>query len=339
MPEASRSKSGSPHRNRLYEGEPAVKAGVRGGTQGESLLKKSGGILCEGNRLEAYRFIEENQKEFGVRWLLRRLKLCPNGYYNYRKHRKAAYQTRKSETKTQIDKIYHEHDGVDGYRRITVYLRRKGYHYSPTTIQKYMNQEMGLRSIVRPKAPAYQRGKPHKVFENLLKQDFTAERPNQKWCTDFTYLFLKNHEVRYNCTIIDLYDRSVVASITDQHITADLAIRTLKKALESQPALKEPLILHSDQGSQYTSREFIEFCKSVHVTQSMSKAGYPYDNAPMERYFNTLKNECTNLYEFQTETELYRKVEEFAYVTYNHVRPHSYNGYKTPFEARRAHRA
>ena len=104
----------------------------------------------------------------------------------------------------------------------------------------------------------------------------------QKWCTDFTYLFLKNHEVRYNCTIIDLHARSVVASITDRHITSDLAIRTLKKALESQPVLKGELILHSDQGSQFTSKAFVEFCESVHVTQSMSKAGYPYDNAPMD---------------------------------------------------------
>ena len=68
----------------------------------------------------------------------------------------------------------------------------------------------------------------------------------------------------------------------------------------------------------------------------MSKAGYPYDNAPMERYFNTLKNECTNLYEFTTEGTLYQKVEEFAYVDYNYVRPHSYNGYRTPYEARTA---
>lgn len=153
---------------------------------------------------------------------------------------------------------------------------------------------------------------------------------------DFTYLFLKNRDVRYNCAILDLYDRSVVASITDRHLTSDLAIRTLKKALESQHLAKGGLILHSDQGSQYTSKSFIEFCESVQVTQSMSKAGYPYDNAPMERYFNTLKNECTNLYEFQTEEALYRTVEEFSYITYNHVRPHSYNGYRTPYQARTA---
>lgn len=197
-----------------------------------------------------------------------------------------------------------------------------------------MNTELGLYSIVRPKKTGYEYGKPHKVFENRLKQDFHADGINQKWCTDFTYLFLDNHEVRYNCTIIDLHDRSVIASITDRHITSDLAIRTLQKALNSQPQIKGNLILHSDQGSQYTSKAFVEFCESVHVTQSMSKAGYPYDNAPMERYFNTLKNECTNLYEFQTEEALYKAVEEFAYVSYNHVRPHSYNGYRTPYQAR-----
>ena len=288
----------------------------------------------KGFRFVAYRFIDEYHKEFGIRWLLRRLSICPNAYYNYRKHRKADYYTKKSEVLAQIEEIYHSHSGVDGYRSMTVYLDRRGYGYSAATIHKYMNTELGLRSVVRPKKPDYEHGKLHKVFENKLKQDFTAAAVNQKWCTDFTYLFLADHEVRYNCTIIDLYDRSVVASITDRSITSDLAIRTLQKALDSQPQIKGELLLHSDQGFQYTSKAFVEFCESVHVTQSMSKAGYPYDNAPMERYFNTLKNECTNLYEFRKEEDLYQTVEEFAYVQYNHVRPHSFNGYRTPYQAR-----
>ena len=70
----------------------------------------------------------------------------------------------------------------------------------------------------------------------------------------------------------------------------------------------------------------------MHVTQSMSKAGCPYDNAPMERYFNTLKNKCTNLHEYDKEEALYQAVEEFAYVEYNYVRPHSHNDYATPYE-------
>lgn len=157
-----------------------------------------------------------------------------------------------------------------------------GWVYVPTLITTTgntgsINTELGLRSVVRPKKPGYEHGKPHKVFDNKLKQNFTADEINRKWCTDFTYLFLANHEVRYNCTIIDLHDRSVIASITDRNITSDLAIRTLRKALESQPTVKDGLILHSDQGSQYTSKAFTEFCESINVTQSMSKAGYPYD--------------------------------------------------------------
>ena len=219
---------------------------------------------------------------------------------------------------------------------MAVYLARRGCHCSTATVHKYMNTEMGLYSLVRPKKPGYWRGKPHKIFENRLHQEFHADRANQKWCTDFTYLFLKNGEVRYNCSIVDLYDRSIIASVTDRRITSSLAIWTLKKALESQPRISGERILHSDQGSQYTSKAFVEFCESVHVTQSMSKAGCPYDNAPMERYFNTLKNECVNLYDFQTEEALYQAVEEFAYVTYNHIRPHSYNGYRTPYQVRSA---
>ena len=194
--------------------------------KGEPFLKKSGGILCKGNRLEAYRFIEEHHKLFGLRWLLRRLGICPNAYYNYRKHRKADYYTHKSEVQAQIQEIYHSHNGIDGYRSMKVYLERRGYLYSTATVHKYMNTELGLRSIVRPRKPGYKHGKPQKVFDNKIKQDFTADEVNRKWCTDFTYLFLANHEVRYNCTIIDLHDRSVIASITDRNITSDLAIRT-----------------------------------------------------------------------------------------------------------------
>lgn len=265
---------------------------------------------------------------------MRRLEIYPNAYYNYHKNRKAGYCAQKLEVHRQIAEIYHSHNGIDGYRSMTVYLERRRYHYSSAAIHKYMNRELGLCSIVRPKKPGTKPGKPHRVFENLLKRDFQADRPNQKWCTDFTYLFLKNGETRYNCTIPNLYDRSMIASITDRHITSDLAVRTLQKALDSQHPAKERLILHSDQGSQYTSKAFVDFCESAHITQSMSKAGYPYDNAPMERYFNTLKNECINLYDFRVEEELYQTVEEFAHVMYNHVRPHSYNGYRTSYQAR-----
>lgn len=215
-----------------------------------------------------------------------------------------------------------------------VYLERKGFHISNPTSHKYMNGELGLYSVVRRKKPNDQKGTTHQLFENLLVQDFTAEKINQKWCTDFTYLFLTDGSKRYNCSVLDLYDRSIVASITDKNITADLAIKTIKKALESQRVLTGNLILHSDQGSQYTSKDFTDFRASADITQSMSKAGYPCDNAPMERFYNTLKSELIYLHHYHTDEELSIAVEEFVYVTYNHVRLHSYNDYKTPFEAR-----
>ena len=158
----------------------------------------------------------------------------------------------REKTLSKISDIYHKHHGVDGYRSMQVYLEREGFSYSTTTVHKYMNSILGLKSIVRPKKPDYEHGKPHKVFENKIQQNFSADEINQKWCTDFTYLFLENHDVRYNCTIIDLHDRSVIASITDRHITSDLAIRTLQKALESQPAIKGELILHSDYAEEKT---------------------------------------------------------------------------------------
>ena len=219
--------------------------------------------------------------------MLNRLHIYPNAYYNYRKQRKADYLAQKEKVKTQLQEIYHTHHGVDGYRSMKIYLERKGYFYSFTTIHKYMNKELRLYSIVRKKKPKQGHEKAHKVFENKLNQEFTAEKPNEKWCTDFTYLFLKNGEVRYNCSILDLYDRSIIASITDRAITSELAIRTLQKAMDSQKISKGELMLHSDQGSQYTSKAFTEFCASASIIQSMSKAGHPYANAPMERYFNT----------------------------------------------------
>lgn len=234
-----------------------------------------------------------------------------------------------------ICETYHKHHGVVGYRTMHAYMIRSGFKISQLTVHKYMNKELKLFSITRKRRPNYESGKPHKVFENKLNQEFYADKINQKWCTDFTYLFLTDGSKRYNCTIIDLHDRSVVASVTGRHITADLAMRTLQRAIDSQKGMDpSKLLLHSDQGSQFTSKDFTEFCEHLGISQSMSKAGYPYDNAPMERYFNTLKNDLINHHYYHAEEELYNAVEDYAYVEYNHSRPHSYNNYKTPFEAR-----
>lgn len=282
----------------------------------------------------AYRFIEKYHSLFGVRWLLRRFSIYPNAYYNFLKNRKATYKSKKRQALKAITKIYHEHHGVDGYRTMRIYLERRNIYLSNLTVHKYMNRELKLLAIVRRKKPNYKKGHAHKIFPNLVNQDFSAKKINTKWCTDFTYLYLTDGSKRYNCSILDLHDRSIVASITDKEITSSLAIRTLKRAIAAQRPQHGELILHSDQGSQYTSKEFVKFCELSGIQQSMSKAGFPYDNAPMERYYNTLKNELIYLHYYHSDQELNASIEEFAYGWYNHARPHSYNGYKTPYEAR-----
>ena len=168
--------------------------------------------------------------------------IYPNAYYNYRKDRKAEYQQHKERVKDKIQKIYHEYSGNPGYRMMRVYLQRVKIILSNTTVLKYM-QELGIRSTVTPKKPAYKKGECYKKFENHLNRDFQAEKPNEKWCTDFTYIFMEDGRKRYNCSIIDLYDRSVVATLNSSHIDAELAVQTLKAALERTNYPKN-LMLH-----------------------------------------------------------------------------------------------
>ena len=139
--------------------------------------------------------------------------------------------------------------------------------------------------------------------------------------------------MRYNCTIIDLFDRSVVASANSNYINAELAINTLSKAIKAEKPPKG-LILHSDQGCQFTSAEFVDFCKTKGILQSMSRAGCPYDNAPMERFYNTFKSELIYLKRFHSEASLDQATLKYIFFWDNHIRPHTCNNGLTPFEAR-----
>lgn len=266
--------------------------------------------------------------------MLRKFKLYPNSYYNYLKDRQKDAREEKCSIQRKIVEIYHEENGTAGYRMINDYLKLKNVNYCNATIYKYM-RELGLKSIVRRRKPDHKKGPANKIFPNLLNQNFVTDKPNKIWCTDFTYLPQKDGSFHYNCTIIDLYDRSVIATLNGSNITAKLAVDTLKIAISRHKPDKD-IILHSDQGVQFTSKEFNDYCEENHVQQSMSRAGCPYDNAPMERYYNTLKNEYLNIFTFKTIEELYEGITDYSYVKYNHKRPHSFNKGLPPSVARYA---
>lgn len=279
-----------------------------------------------------YDFVDKNKDYFGLRWLCNRLSISTSCYYNYLHDNKHDYHVKQAAIYEVIKYIYYNNNRVIGHRIMKVLLERKGFKLSKATVHKYMNKQLGLTAVIMRKKPRYHKVERHKIFANKLERNFTVEKKNQVWCTDFTYMRMANGKVRFNCSIIDLYDRAVVSSVNDSNINTELAIEALSMALRSENYPKG-LILHSDQGVQYTSFEFTDYCKKNDVVQSMSKAGCPYDNAPMERYYNTFKNSFYYRYIFENEDALDAKTMEFVN-QYNYVRPHSHNNYLTPMEAR-----
>ncbi len=280
-------------------------------------------------------FIDKYSEEFGINWLLRKFEMSPNAYYNYKKKRKNAKLKEKEKVKKTISAIYHTHNGVAGYRMMKVLLEQKGIKLSLQTVRKYMNVELGLKSVTRKKKrPRSKSGSSdnYRIFDNLINQKFIANSRNTRWAVDFTYLYLARGQKRYNCTIIDLYDRRVVATKTGSKINAKLAIDTVKEAL-GRHKITDELIIHSDRGSKFTSKAFVEYCKGEKITQSMSKPGCPYDNAPMERFFNTLKTELINIHRYETEEQLSSSIICYSYGWYNNLRPHSFNDGLAPLKA------
>lgn len=230
-----------------------------------------------------YRFIDDNKDYFGLRWLCAHFGISSNCYYNYLDDKKSVYREQREVIYERIKYIYYNNNRTVGHRAMRIFLSRYGIYLSKTTVHKYMNKALNLAAIIMRKKPGYKSSKKHKIFDNLLKQNFEVHEKNKVWCTDFTYMRQPNGKFRYNCSIIDLFDRSAIVSINDNYINTELAIKALTKALEQEKPSKG-LILHSDQGVQFASWEFVVFCKEHGIIQSMSKAGCPYDNAPMERF-------------------------------------------------------
>lgn len=266
--------------------------------------------------------------------MLKRCGVYANGYYNYLRNTKRDYHQSKQAIKNKIKDIFHSTGGIVGHRGMVIFLARDDIKLSKTTVHKYMNKELQLYCIPAKKRPRYVEGTKHEIFPNHLSQDFDIEEKNTVWCTDFTYIKGWDGKFQYNCSILDLSDRSIVATKTSRMMTSELAKETLETALSSQKKRPKGLILHSEQGSQFASYDFTEYCLKNNIKQSMSKAGCPYDNAVMERFFRTMKFELINRFQFDNDKQLETAISEYVFGWYNQVRPHASNGYKTPNEIR-----
>lgn len=188
----------------------------------------------------------------------------------------------------KIKECQEESHRTYGYRRVHIWLERQGIYRNPKTVLRVM-QKYNLLSVVRRKKFHYCSQYLHR-YPNLLNREFNAERPNQKWVTDISYIKTAQGFL-YLSIIRDLYDNSIVAYKTDKEQSIKLVLDTIKAAKRKEKITAE-VQLHSDQGFQYTSQAYFNLTQSYGITPSMSRRGNPYDNALAENFFSILKTEC-----------------------------------------------
>ena len=215
-----------------------------------------------------------------------------------------------------------------GYRRVHIWLERNGIYRNPKTVLRIM-QKYGLLSVIRRKKYRNYGEYLHR-YPNLLNRNFSAERPNQKWVTDISYIHTKQG-VLYLSVIRDLYDNSIVAYKTGTEQNVNLVLSTIKEAKKKEKVTTE-LQLHSDQGFQYTSQAYYRLTQSYGIIPSMSRRGNPYDNALAENFFSILKTKCIYRTKLQTYEEARLLIGEYIHF-YNNERI-QLKTKLTPFEKR-----
>jgi putative transposase len=219
----------------------------------------------------------------------------------------------------QVSEAYAASKRTYGYRRIELWLRQKrGLVINHKAVLRLMNR-LGIHSVAR-RRKLYRKMsqlETYHRYENILNRDFGASRPNQKWVTDITYVATQQGWA-YLSTIKDLFDGFIVAHVMSPSPSVALVTRTLKLAHEKE-VVTDGLILHSDQGHQYTSQAYHVLTQQYNITPSMSRRANCWDNAPMENFFGHLKEEALRQIKTPTYEEAKQVVDEYIYF-YNHER-------------------
>lgn len=214
------------------------------------------------------------------------LDITKSTYYKYRNREDKDYYDYLI-----VKEIFDESKCTYGFRRVLEGVKIK---YGVTFNHKKVSRIMKKYGLVpkyykRPKNTVDNRRMEENVKDNLLKRNFSADDANQKWCTDVTYL-IHNGQRAYLSSIIDLYDRKIVSYVISRHNDNKLVIDTLLQAIAKRNDVSG-VILHSDQGFQYTSYEYRAICEAKGIQISMSKKGSPVDNSPIESWHSLLKKE------------------------------------------------
>ena len=237
-----------------------------------------------------------------MRELLKLAEMARSTFYYYLKKYKSNHD-KYHKIKKEIFNIFNENKGRYGYRRITLELKNRGFNINHKTVSKLMNI-LGIKSIQRPKRRynSYQ-GSIGKIANNLLKRDFKADKPNQKWVTDVTEFKVHDRKL-YLSPIIDLFNGEIISYNLSKHPTFQQITDMLEKAF-IKIKNNTNLILHSDQGWQYQMKIYQNMLKEKGIKQSMLRKGNCLDNSCAENFFGILKSEL-----FYPKEKEYKNIEE-----------------------------
>jgi len=275
-----------------------------------------------------YQFIEHHKQEFPVVTTYRVLRVSESGYYAWRRRPLCRRKREDAQLTTHIQRIFVSRRGVYGSPRIHAELQEQGWRCSRKRIARLMQENEMNAKRKRHRPITTRRNLGHMVASNLLQQDFTAERPNQKWTGDITYIPTAEGWL-YLAVILDMYSRLVVGWSMSAHCDELLVEMALRMALARRRPMAG-LLHHTDRGSQDTSHAYRQILEQSEIVVSMSGKGNCYDNAATESFFGSLKDECVHRTFYQSHEEARQSLFESLEVFSHRQRRHSSLGYLSP---------
>ena len=275
-------------------------------------------------------FIQSQETEHPVKLLCEVMRIRRSGYYAWKRKKPGDCVMEDELMKRMMEPVFIDSKQTYGGRRLMASLKKVGVSTSRRRMCRLMKEEgMVPKQVNRWHSQTTQADEEHEKAPNLLDQDFNAERPNQKWVVDITYIATKEGWL-YLAVILDLFSRAIVGWSMQKRMTKALVMEAWKMACAWRHPPEE-MLHHSDLGSQYTSKVYLDLLREKNCQISMSGKGNCYDNACIESFFSTLKLECANTV-FESRLEAKTRIFEYIEVWYNRKRLHSTLGYLSPLE-------
>jgi putative transposase len=256
------------------------------------------------------------------------LGVSEKGYANWRKRGKSQRKRDDEIITARIEDAYYQHRGHYGSPRIHAELKAQGIYCGRRRVARLMREKQLSARKKQRKVRTTNSNHGFPIAPNLLEQDFTAHAPNKKWMTDFTYIETREGWL-FLAGVLDAYSRKIVGWSMSANHDAKLVTAALQMALlQRQPGAG--LVHHSDRGSEYASSSYQMLLREQDIQASMSKKGDCYDNAMIESFWATLKEECFEKRIFSSRNEAKTAIFEYIEVYYNRKRRHSSLGYLSP---------